>query len=181
MTRYAGELGVGDVVVTREGPRLVSWFIRLGAFLAAGRRSEVNHVIVVHHRDAAGTLWGIEGRPGGVGWRDMTEIARDRHTHANTAQPKTEEQRYLVAVAAEKLLGTPYDWGAIHEDARRALRLFWRWRGDWLDDETPGQVVCSSFADWAYERVGLPSPNGTEETRWTTPGDWEDFMVRERW
>lgn len=179
MPRYTGQIGVGDVLVTREGHKLISGVIRLGAWLR-GRPAGVNHVIVAHHTDAQGRLWGIEGRPGGVGWRDLTAVAADRHTHANTAQPRTEAQRYLVAVAAEKLLGTPYDWDAIRADARQAMRL-WTLAKDWGDAQTPGQVVCSSFSDWCYEQVGLPNPGGNKGTRFTTPGDWAEFITHEEW
>lgn len=180
MPRFSGTLGVGDVLVTREGPWWVSFGIRLSGLVKRHRPDAVNHVIVVHHVDPQGRWWGIEGRPGGVGWRDLTDISRAAATNANTGQPKTETQRFLIAVAAEKLLGTPYDWDAIAADARMAVKL-WRASKDWADGETPGHVVCSSFADWAYEQVGLANPGGNAGTRWTTPGDWDFWISRQGW
>lgn len=181
MSRYTGPLGVGDVLVTREGPWWVSGVIRLGAKLM-GRPAIGNHVIVVHHRDETGTLWGIEGRPGGVGWRDLSRIAEHPLTNANTEQPKTEEQRYLVGVAIESLLGRPYDWAAISAAARQSMRLWHVVRADdWQDGEVPAHVICSALADWAYEQVGLPSPNGTTGTRFTTPGCWDKFILDHQW
>lgn len=179
MTRYVGEVRPGDILVTREGNKLISGFIRLGAALT-GFPAKCNHVIIVHHRDSAGTWWGIEGRPGGVGWRDLTEPIKGALTISNNWQIKTEEQRYLIAASAEELLRveTPYDWAAITEHTRMVLSLWKRAiiAQEWNEKERPAQVVCSSFADWAYEKVGLDNPGGSKVTRMTTPGQWDKFI-----
>lgn len=185
MPRYPMDIpmGVGDVIVTREGPWYVSAAIRLGAWLMK-RPAKCNHVIIVHHQDADGRWWGIEGRPGGVGWIELTIRLGDTLTNANNAQPKSEEQRYLVAVASESLLGVAYDWTGIAGDVKQAVgvqRRFWLRVREWKEDETPAQVVCSSFADWAYEKVGMPNPGGYQRTRMTTPGDWDKFMINKEW
>lgn len=181
MTRYSGMVNVGDVLVTREGPWYASAAIRLGAKLT-GRPSFCNHAIVVHHQDEQGVMWGLEGRPGGVGWRDLSEPLKWPMTNANNQQSKTQEQRLLIATAVEGLLARPYDWDAIKAHVVEALRL-WDPYGpvEWTDDEAPGHVVCSSLADWAYEQVGLPNPGGSKVTRMTTPGDWDEFMMKEGW
>lgn len=183
MTVQASQLRVADVLVTREGDK--GWLIRLGDRIKHPRRktSDVNHVIVFHHVDGVGRRWGAEGRPGGVGWRELTDkMLADKHTYANTEQLKTEEQRYLVAVAMEKIIGTPYDSPAILDDARQALRIWHVFRGDeWPDGQTPGQFVCSAMADWAYEQVHLPNPGGDERTRFITPGDWKHFIITKFW
>jgi hypothetical protein len=44
----------------------------------------------------------------------------------------------------------------------------------------PAHVICSAFADWAYEHVGLPSPRGTNG-KYTTPADWDEFIMNEGW
>lgn len=182
MTRYTGRPDVGDVLVTREGPWWVSDAIRLAAWLR-DRPAVCNHVIVVHHRDANGTLWGIEGRPGGVGWRDLTGPSSWPLTNANTLQFKTPEQRDHVAWIVQQMLGTPYDWAAITEDGREALH--WAWSipiaAEWHAGEVPGHVVCSSLADYAYQAAGLPNPGGSAVGRFTTPGDWDLFIEREQW
>lgn len=191
MTRFKGEIGIGDVLVTREGNPLISGFIRLGAAIA-GLPAKCNHVIVVHHKDDAGTWWGIEGRPGGVGWRDLTGPTKGVLTNANNQQPKTEEQRYLIAVAAEGALSTPYDWIAIGEHTREALSIWDKVRRvarmkdrhlikEWNERGRPGHVVCSSLADWAYEQVGLDNPGGSRMTRLTTPGHWDQFIMDRKW
>lgn len=181
MARYSGEVNVGDVICTREGKWWISGAIRLGAKLL-GLPSFVNHVIIVHHWDAQSNSWiGIEGRPGGVGWVDLTERLKAPLTNANTEQPKTEAQRYLIAKASESLLTAPYDWAGIREDVRIAARLWFRVAEEWPEDAVPGQVVCSSFADWAYEQVKLANPGGTLLTRFTTPGHWDRFMIRREW
>lgn len=180
------EIGIGDILVTREGPWYVSTAIRLGAAMLR-LPAFVNHAIIVHHKDEAGTMWGIEGRPGGVGWRDLSGPLSWQLTNANNLQPKTDEQRYLIAVAAESLFATPYDWAAIAHDTREALTTalrLWSPTGgirEWEEKETPAHVVCSSFADWAYERVELPNPGGNKMTRFTTPGHWDQFMMKQDW
>lgn len=177
MPRFTGEIGIGDVIVTREGHPLISWAIRLGARLM-GLPANVNHVIIVHHLDELTGRWvGIEGRPSGTGWCDVSARLGHPLTNANTSQPKTEAQRYLVATAAEALVGTRYDWEAIAEAARQATRIRVRAAAEWPEDAVPGAVVCSSFADWAYERVGLDNPGGDVLTRFTTPGHWDLFMM----
>ncbi len=181
MARFSGEVGVGDVLVTREGPAAISWAVRLGARLM-GLPAYVNHVIIVHHRDLLTGRWvGVEGRPSGTGWCDVTTRLAHPLTNANTAQPKTADQRYLIASAAEALVGTAYDWGAIGEAACWALHLRAVAAREWPEDAVPGAVICSSFADWAYERVGLGNPGGKTLTRFTTPGHWDRFMIDGRW
>lgn len=186
MSRYpmSEPIGIGDVIVTREGPWYVSAAIRFGAWLMK-RPANCNHVTIVHHYDKdTKAWWGIEGRPGGVGWIDITSRLAHPLTNANNAQPKSEDQRYLVAVAAESLLGVAYDWEGIAGDAAQAARIqriMWKRVAEWREDETPAHVVCSSFADWTYEKVGLANPGGYGRTRMTTPGDWDAFMIREEW
>lgn len=184
MSRYSKEIaiGVGDVLVTREGPWYVSGAIRVGAWLMK-LPAFTNHAIIVHHQDEQGTMWGIEGRPGGVGWRDLTVPLSGTLTNANNLQPKTDEQRFLIAYAAEALFATPYDWMAIAEHTKEALRLWSATGGirEWKDGEVPAHVVCSSFADWAYEQVHLPNPGGDKLTRMTTPAHWDRFMMRKEW
>ncbi len=179
--RYTGVCGPGDVMVTREGPWVVSALIRLGAWLT-GRPPTVNHVIIVHHKDPLTGNWvGIEGRPSGTGWCDLSQRLGDEWTNINIFQPKTNEQRYLIATAAEALVGTRYDWEAIGEAVQEATRLRIRAADEWPENAVPGAVVCSSFADWAYERVGLPNPGGAAKTRFTVPADWDQFITKEEW
>lgn len=175
-------IGIGDVLVTREGSKWISGAIRIGAALR-GLPAIVNHVIIAHHQDDKGTMWGIEGRPGGVGWRDISQPLKWAATNANNAQPKTEEQRFLIAKAAEGLLATPYDWSAILTHVRVALSLWDEMSGfrEWNETERPAHVVCSSFADWAYEQVQLPNPGGYAQTRLTAPAHWDRFMANKEW
>ncbi|HEU4913064.1 MAG TPA: hypothetical protein VFV76_14335 [Actinomycetes bacterium] len=171
----------GDVVLTRS-KGWVGWIIRLGAALL-DRPNIRNHVIVVHHRDDAGTLWGIEGKPGGVGWVDMTTVLRHRLTSDNRNQPKDTRQRATICAAVEAAIQRPYDWGAIAHAAAESLRLdeLW-WRVEFREDDTiPAGVICSALADWAYERTGLASPGGTGRTRYTTPADWDHFIQSRDW
>lgn len=178
MPRYTGDVAIGDVIVTREGAWWASAAIRFGALLRH-RPAYCNHAIIVHHKDENGALWGLEGRPGGVGWRDLSGPLSWPLTNANNRQPKTDEQRARITELALTMIGRPYDWKGIAEDTREALHLAWSipLAREWKDGEVPGQVVCSSFADWVYETLGLGNPNGGKITRMTSPGDWDAFMI----
>ena len=171
-------LNVGDVLCTRNDKGWPARLIRLGAALLDNVNT-VNHVIVVHHRDDAGTWWGIEGRPGGVGYVDLHKALKGPFTLDNRQQPKTAAQRAEIAKVAEGLLGTPYDWAGIVQDGMRAIGAQHLWESR-INGEVPAQLVCSSLADWVYDRVGLPSPGGKFD-RHVTPGDWARFILTRAW
>jgi hypothetical protein len=76
--------------------------------------------------------------------------------------------------------GVGYDWSAITADAAQALRL-WALSANWKAGQTPAHVVCSSYAAWCYEQVGLAEPSGTAEGRFTTPADWDHFITKALW
>jgi hypothetical protein len=176
------DLAPGDVVLTRS-KGWVGWIIRFGAALL-DRPNMRNHVIVVHHVDEGGTLWGVEGRPGGVGWVDMSAVLRSRTVLSNAAQPKDLHARTIVTEALEAAIARPYDWGAIARSAAEALRLdvLWQHGREFSEDgSVPGGVICSALADWAYEKARLASPGGTGRTRYTTPADWDWFIQTKGW
>jgi hypothetical protein len=167
---------IGDVLCTRSSKGLAGRLIRLGAALQ-DQPDTVNHVVIVHHRDRAGTLWGIEGRPGGVGWVDCARYLRGPYTLDNGAQQKTAHQRAQVCKAAAGLIGTPYDWTGIALDAMQAIDAPALWADRWKG-QVPAHVVCSSLADWVYEHVGLASP---DPDRTCTPADWAEFIIEKGW
>lgn len=168
---------VGDVMLVRTNG-VAAAAIRLGAALM-GRPNLVNHIAVVHHRDAKGNLFGIEGRPGGVGWVDMRLYLNSRWTRSNALQPKTREQRKAIAQAMESLLKTPYDWvDGIGRDVCEAIDPLYRPNPKWPTRGVPGHVVCSSAADWAYGHVHLDSPQHDQDC---TPGDWDLFLRQHGW
>lgn len=166
----------GDILCTRNATGFAARMIRLGAALR-DRPNTVNHVVIAHHVDAAGTLWGIEGRPGGVGWVDCRHYLKGAYTLDNREQPKTDAQRQAVCHAANGLLGTPYDWVGIAADGMDAIHAPDLWAQDWPKCP-PAHVVCSSLADWVYEHVGLASP---QPDRTCTPGDWAAFIAEKGW
>lgn len=105
--RQSGEamLGVGDLLFTRSS----GWaarMVRLGEALRDEPNLD-NHVAVVHHQDAAGVWWAIEGRPGGVGYADARHYLSSRWSNDNIGQPKTDDQRAQIAAVAEGMLRTP--------------------------------------------------------------------------
>jgi hypothetical protein len=147
--------------------------IRLGAALR-GKPDISNHVAVVHHTDTEGTTWVIEGRPGGVGWRDAADYLASRQTLTNAAQPKTAEQRKLITRAMEAMLGKAYDWDAIANDGLEDLHLWAPYAG-----QVHGETVCSALAAYGYDMGRTPRPKGQE--RLVQPGDWDEFIITRGW
>lgn len=167
-------VGIGDVLCTRTN----GWAGRLIRFGAALRDEPDidNHVAIVHHRDAAGTWWAVEGRPGGTGWIDAESYLASRWTLNNTLQQRTDGQREQIARVAVGLLGTPYDWAGIVADAMTAIHAPDLWARNWRGQGPPGHLVCSALAGWVYEQAGLPHP-AMHTPRQTTPGDWAQFIL----
>ena len=168
-----------DLVIVRS-PGFWAGVIRLGEMLQ-GKPDLRNHVAMLHHTEN-GVNWYLEGRPGGLGWRPF-KVSEDAYlnsawTVTNAAQPKTDGQRQSACAAMRRLLGAPYDWGAIDADAASALHLpdWWeKWGGT-----MPGHVVCSSSAAWAYGQSGLAAPE-VGGGRMTEPADWDYFCMTEGW
>jgi cell wall-associated NlpC family hydrolase len=171
-------IGVADVLAVRTGG-IGGWLIRLGAQLR-GLPCGINHIVIAHHVNGNGRWIGLEGRPGGVGWVDMTNYLASPATVDNREQPKTEAQRYLVAKAAERLIGTAYDWQAIGEEALFDLGAPLS-HIDWSGPNPPLHVICSSFAEWAYRQVGLARPEPSQGEALVQPGDWAAFDLAKAW
>lgn len=167
----------GTVLVTRS-TGFAGWWIRFGAALR-NKPNLGNHCAVVHHRDEAGTLWCIEGRPGGVGWRDAKGYLASKWTMTNAAQPLTGPQRVNICKQVEALLGTEYDWQSIAADALSDLGMTLPgWDAKWKDGEVAGQLVCSSAAAYAYGKAGVPHPPGD---RGCQPADWNEWILTRGW
>src|SRR6202012_1567327 len=106
----------GDVLLV-HGSGVFGELIRLGSALA-NKPNLDGHVCFMHHWDAQGIPWGIEGRPGGVGYADMRPYINDPYMLNNCGQPgRSDNDRVLAASDAEAMLGTRYDWQAILGDA----------------------------------------------------------------
>lgn len=167
----------GDILAVRTPPTIWGALIRIGAALA-GKPNLDDHIVVVTQVQDGVTL-GVEGAPGGV---RRVDVARydGPYVFSNVRQPKTQAQRAQVAELAQAMLGTPYDWVGIADDTLQALHLERRRvDDDYPADKAPGHVVCSSLAAWIYGRVGLDHPTGP--ARWTTPGDWTEWMLANGW
>jgi hypothetical protein len=140
-----------------------------------------NHVIVASHVDLAGTYWGIEGRPSGVGMVDIGPLLKRRDTLTTEAQPMTPGQGYAVAAGVDAMRGTPYDWTAIALDAMETVGAPALWRMNEYDGVpgVPVQVVCSSLAAYWRMKVGLPTPKPTSgKWRRVTPTQWAKFIQK---
>ena len=166
----------GDVLAVR-GAGWQAEAIRVGEELA-GKPGLSNHIAVMHHW-LGDVPWGLEGRPGGVGWADLRGYLANRFTVNNCGQPgRTDIMRRQLAVAAERMIGTAYDWAAIASDTLRAFRmpdLF----SKTLNGTVPGHVVCSSYAAFLYERAGWAHPDVPD--RDCEPGDWDALIMAHGW
>lgn len=164
----------GDVIVTRS-PGFGSFLIRLGERLM-GLPAHYNHVVVY-----LGNNMVIEAAASGMVVSDASKRKFPRAI-SNVGQPKTDNQREFVCNSLHQVGGSMYDWGAILDDAGRALRI--RLPKDlftqFATDKTPPGFICSALADWAYHAAGLPNPGG-DQTRFTTPSDWEAFIKKLGW
>jgi hypothetical protein len=174
----AGTLQPGDVIAVRTSG-FGGFAIRLGAALT-GKPNLQNHIAIVHHTDKAGTLWCIEGRPGGVGWADATRYISSPWTVSNSLQAKSPDQRKLVCDGAVALIGKGYDWEAIAADAAADLDLSGIWRPQ-FGKSVPGHVVCSSLAEWLYMKALLDCPAPRHGAREIQPADWTEFFVMKGW
>lgn len=166
----------GDVLAVR-GTGTAAELIRVGEELA-GKPGLDNHIAVMHHY-TGGVPWGLEGRPGGVGWVDLRGYIASPWTLNNCGQPHREaRERARLAHDAERMLGTAYDWEAIADDTLRAFRmpdLF----ASTINGTVPGHVVCSSYAAFLYERAGWAHPMVPD--RDCEPGDWDAFILTHGW
>ena len=175
---HGAQLQPGDLLIC-DGTNDFAKIIEIGAVLDG--QPAASHVAIYHHTDSNGVAWAVEGRPGGVGWRDAHDYDRDPRTITNAAQPKTEGQRNEVCMYAVKLLNVKYDWlGGIAEDAALALHLPPLWKPDPVTGQVPAHVVCSSLAAWAYDRAGLPAPS-PGDWQHVTPGAWALFIKQRGW
>lgn len=163
----------GDVLAVRTPGAWSSALIRLGAALT-GKPNLSNHIAVVHHTDASGTTWCIEGRPGGVGWRNASDYLASPWTLWNADQPKTDAQRKVVTDGAMAILGMPYDWAAIIGDGLDDLHLWSPVGGN-----VHGEGVCSAVAAFLYDKAALARPRGSE--RRIQPADWDSWILTSGW
>lgn len=178
----------GDVLAVTGGG-LGGRLISIGQAIA-GKPSLGTHVVIVTHRDQKGRWMGIEGRPGGVGPRDVTPYLADSRVKSNGLQPRPDDKGQLTAFLAGcvKSLGIAYDWtgiaedisGVIVPDLSAAIDHLWRWPSD--KGLLPGHVVCSSLAAMLYSlpQVGWAHP-GLGHERVCEPADWWAWNDQELW
>jgi hypothetical protein len=167
-----------DVLAVRT-PGLGGALIRIGEEMG-GKPGLDNHIAVMHHYDSAGVPWGLEGRPGGVGWVDLRSYLASPWTVNNCGQPgRSDAARAAAAKQAEALLGDRYDWAAIGGDTLAALHVH-LWALEFPHGLAPGEAVCSSYAAWLYGYAGWPHP-GTGEERDCEPADWVQWDIGHGW
>jgi len=178
----------GDVLAV-VGGGVPGYLINLGQAIA-NKPSLGTHVVIVTHQDVKGRWMGIEGRPGGVGPRDITPYLHDSRVRSNYLQPRANDHGQLAVFLAgcTQSLGLKYDWAGISEDISQVLApdlsvtidRLWRWPSS--NDLLPGHVVCSSLAAMLYDlpAVGWKHPNMGKE-RVCLPSDWWNWADSEGW
>lgn len=170
----------GDVVVVEMGIWIIRALIWIQALLTGNFKYRQNgHVIVVTHRDDEGRLWGIEGRPGGIGWAELDKRAGN-YGLSNVDQPKDAAQRSKIVETMKTLLGTRYDYDAYLVIALQTIGINPSWT-DFQGNDVPVHFICSAIADYVYEDVGLANPGGLTITRFTTPAEWAKFVLEKGW
>jgi hypothetical protein len=170
----------GDVVIVEMGIWIIRALIWIQALLTGkAKYRQSGHVIVVTHRDEQSRLWGIEGRPGGIGWANLDK-RNGKWGLANVDQPKDAAQRSKIVETMKDLLGTKYDYGAYVQIALNTVGINTNWT-DFRGNDVPSHFICSAIADYVYEDVGLANPGGMTITRLTTPAEWAQFMDKREW
>lgn len=165
----------GDVVITEMGVWIIRWLIIIQSVLTGlGKYRKSGHVIVVTHRDEQNRLWGIEGRPGGVGWAQLDK-RNGKWGVTNSDQSKDAAQRSKIVETMKSLLGTKYDYDAYLQIALQTVGININWT-DFKGEQVPTHIICSAVADYVYEDVGLANPGGVSITRFTTPAEWAMFI-----
>lgn len=171
----------GDVVIVEMGIWIVRVMIWIQAFFTGrARYSKAGHIIVVSHTDNEGRVWGLEGRPGGIGWTNLDK-RHGKWAVTNVDQPKTAEVRAKLVESMEALLGAKYDYPAYLKLALDMVGITTRWTVEYTEDELPVSYICSAVADHIYEVNGLPNPGGNQVTRFTTPAEWAYFIATKGW
>lgn len=182
------DLKPGDLLLTfSEG--WGSWLIRLQAMILR-KPSLHNHIACYTHTGADGIPRGLEGRPGGFGWKDLRGYLVAPGTISNAWQPgRTAADRAIFVEKMTALIGTPYDYEAIAVAGAEVFDRMSRVKAaeliekasEWPEGRPPSQVVCSSSLDWGYEDRGWVNPGGLARTRWTVPADFTELIVANRW
>lgn len=172
----------GDVMAVTGKPwwNPFSMAIRVASWMAH-HPTFIDHIVVFHHWDEAGVPWGIEGRPGGVGWADLRQYD-NRWLRSNRQEFKTSDQRNQICIRMEKMLGVGYDWLAIFADG-----VIDASGGEAKIDlpdhpgDVPQPVVCSSAAAEAYKNLGLSSPTYPGGLRLVQPYQWWELFRDKGW
>ena len=164
----------GAILAVRTGG-FFGDMIRFGGALLDEPNME-NHIAVLHHQDDKGTWWCLEGRPGGVGWRDATAYLNSPWTITNRNQPLMDEQRAEICNKMDAMINRSYDWRAIVEDGLRDIHIEDPWGEKWTNGEVDGGVVCSSVAAYTYGFARAAYPHNVNQPH-VQPADWVQFII----
>lgn len=172
----------GLVLGVRTDHSFGSEMIRFGSALL-DEPNLINHIAVLDHQDKHGTWWALEGRPGGVGWRDATAYLSAAYTVSNQHQPIDDHLCASICFWMQDLINTQYDWDAIVGDGLRDLHLPVipdPWAEKTGYGEVPGHVVCSSAATFAYIKAGVAHPEYADMAH-IEPSDWLRFIITNKY
>ena len=147
----------GDVLAVRTG----GWtgrIIRFGAAL----RDQPNldsHIAVIHHKDAQGTLWCVEGRPGGVGLAGhprLPVLEPDPHQRGATENAGATRRGMRHHARHDR---NRYDWSSIVADTEHAFGLNTAWLPDFQHRAGPrrGGLLVPRRVRLRQERAQAPT------------------------
>jgi hypothetical protein len=171
----------GDIIIIKQGGRLARAAIWLQNTLKhnTAKYSLYGHVIVATGKDPEGRLWGIEARPGGIGYRRL-EPLNSTYGMVNTGQPVTAEARTALVAAIIALLGKPYDYEAYLLFVLKAVGIDPTWTYEFDGKDVPPHFICSAVAAYIYRDAGLGYPK-VDGVRLCTPADWAEFIDTKGW
>jgi Permuted papain-like amidase enzyme, YaeF/YiiX, C92 family len=101
----------------------------------------------------------------GVITRSLYEDIPDSILTVRRNSGLTDDQRYRIAMCAQKMLGTRYSWVAAIDAGLKAR--FQPWRRDWY--RTEKTVVCSQVYSDAYTQITLQFFSGCESGNMISP------------
>jgi hypothetical protein len=166
----------GDVLVVGGKGGIGAELIRERSRLE-GQPDLHNHVAMFTHFDIAGEPRGLEGRPGGFGWANVTRYITNVSCMSNAGKSvHSDEECHSAVELGRQMISIPYDWEAIIAFGYELISHRFI-PTEWPEEGIPSHVVCSSAIDLIYEHLHWDNPGGWRKTRGTDIDDWTTWLL----